>query len=80
MEVKINFSKNLERDFKKEINFIKEEFELLFGHKIYYTEAGKRQALDLLKYLTKNIDSPIYLRELEETLTFLEEKYVNLFI
>jgi hypothetical protein len=79
MEIEIDFNAEIREQIEDQIQFIREEFDALFGNHNEYTEKDKALAAQLLNYLSKIIDQPICLDFLSKTLQNLEEKYPCLF-
>jgi hypothetical protein len=79
MDLHINYNSELEKSVRQEIEYIKEEFELLFGHLDRFEPQHKRLAANLLNYLSKMIETPVCLDYLTQTLQILERKYSALF-
>lgn len=79
MQIRIDYNAELEANLFNQIKFIREEFEIHFGHKLQYNYADKRLAEDLINYLAKIVNSPNYIDFLVETLEQLENDFPNLF-
>lgn len=79
MDIKINYSEELEVEVKSQINFIREEFECLFGDKANFDETDRKTAMDLLNHLAKQIDQSVPIDILSQTLEHLEQRYSGLF-
>jgi hypothetical protein len=79
MELKVDYTVELEASIQDQIGFVKEEFDILFGNRIEFTEHDRELAADLLNYLSKVIDQPICLDYLTKTLESLEKRYPLLF-
>jgi hypothetical protein len=79
MEIKIDYSAELVTLDKKQIDFIRGEFDEIFGHKKRFTKQDHKIAKDLLNYLSKLIDTPVCLDALSDTLKYLEKRYAALF-
>jgi hypothetical protein len=79
MDIKINYSEELEVEVKSQINFIREEFECLFGDKANFDETDRKIAMDLLNHLAKQIDQSAPIDILSQTLEHLEQRYSGLF-
>jgi len=83
MEVRLRYYEILEEDLVMELEWLKEEFEVLFDSKIgNVTEMDKKIATDLLIYVLENTDvhnSFILLDALEEATNIIEKSYPTLF-
>ena len=79
MEIKINYSEELDLEVKNQINFIREEFECLFGDKATFDEKDRKMAMDLLNHLSKQLDQSAPIDILSQTLEHLEQRYSGLF-
>ncbi|MFW9882322.1 MAG: hypothetical protein ACFFG0_55375 [Candidatus Thorarchaeota archaeon] len=83
MEVSLKYHEILEEDLVIELEWLREEFELLFDSKIEkHTEVDKRIANDILDYVLENIDVDGDIRLLalfEEVLEQIEKRYSKLF-
>ena len=79
MEIKINYHAELEAKVVEQINFIREEFDVLFNHKIHYSARDREVATGLINYLANIVESEFALQALSKTLEELEIKYPNLF-
>lgn len=79
MEIKINFHAELEANILEQIEFIQEEFDYLFGHKMYYDSQDRDIAAGLINYLARIVDSQVAIEKLSRSLENLENKYPNLF-
>ena len=83
MEVRLRYYEILEEDLVMELEWLKEEFEVLFDSKIEnVTEMDKKIATDLLIYILENTDvhdNFILLDVLEEATNIIEKSYPTLF-
>ncbi len=83
MKVSIRYHEILEEFLEKELDWLKEEFEILFNSKIEnYTKNDKKLANDILDYILENTyvyDNIILINLLNQALESIEKKYVNLF-
>jgi len=83
MRVSINYHEILEEFLTKELDWLKEEFEILFKSKMErFTINDKKIANDIINYILENTyvyDNLILLNLLNEALEKIEKNYVNLF-
>jgi hypothetical protein len=83
MKVSVRYHEILEEFLEKELDWLKEEFEVLFQSKIKnYTEKDKKLANNILDYILENTyvyDNIILINLLNEALENIEKKYINLF-
>ncbi len=83
MKVSIRYHEILEEFLEKELNWLKEEFEILFQSKTKnYTKDDKKLANNILDYILENTfvyDNIILINLLNETLENIEKQYINLF-
>ncbi len=83
MEVRLRYYEILEEDLVMELEWLKEEFEVLFNSKIEkVSEMDKKIAKDLLNYTLENTDvhdNFILLDILEEATDIIEKSYPTLF-
>ena len=83
MKVSVRYHEILEEFLEKELDWLKEEFEVLFQSKIKnYTEKDKKLANDILDYILENTyvyDNIVLINLLNEALETIEKQYVNLF-
>ncbi len=83
MEVHLRYYEILEEDLVMELEWLKEEFEVLFKSKIEkLSEMDKKIAKDLLNYTLENTDvhdNFILLDVLEEATNIIEKSYPTLF-
>ncbi|MHA2007840.1 MAG: hypothetical protein ACXABO_04930 [Promethearchaeota archaeon] len=83
MEVSLRYHEVLEEDLVMELEWLKEEFELLFASIIEnHTEMDKSIANDILDHILENTDlngNNVLLDLLDETLEIIEGKYSALF-
>jgi len=83
MEVRLRYYEILEEDLVMELEWVKEEFEILFDSKIEkLSEMDKKIATDLLIYILENTDvhdNFILLDILEEATDIIEKSYPTLF-
>ena len=83
MKVNIKYHEILEEFLEKELDWLKEEFEILFKSKMKnYTQNDKKIANDILDYILENTyvyDNIILINLLNEAMENIEKKYVNLF-
>jgi len=83
MEANIKYHEILEEDLVLELEWLKEEFEILFKSKIEKNaKINKRLANDILDYMLENTD--VYgnielLNLLDEAIEFTEKMYPKLF-
>jgi len=67
MEFYIDYSAELELDVKRQIEFIRDEFTYLFGNKEVFSEQDRVMAHDLLRHLSRIINTPVCLDYLTQT-------------
>ena len=83
MKVSIRYHEILEEFLEKELDWLKEEFEVLFQSKIkHFTEKDKKLANVILDYILENTyvyDNIVLINLLNEALENIEKQYVNLF-
>ena len=83
MVVSLKYYEILEEDLVMELEWLKEEFEVLFNSKIEkLSEMDKKIAKDLLNYTLENTDvhdNFILLDVLEEATNIIEKSYPTLF-
>ncbi|MHA1986367.1 MAG: hypothetical protein ACW98D_07005 [Promethearchaeota archaeon] len=83
MEVHLRYYEILEEDLMMELEWLKEEFEVLFDPKIEnLSEMDKKVATDILIYTLENTDVHDYfilLDVLEEATNIIEKSYPTLF-
>jgi len=83
MKVSIKYHEILEEFLEKELDWLKEEFEILFKSKMEnYTKNDKKLANDILDYVLENTyvnDNIILINLLNEALESIEKKYISLF-
>ena len=83
MEIHLRYYEILEEDLVMELEWLKEEFEVLFDSKIEkLSEMDKKIATDLLIYILENTDvhdNFLLLNVLEEATNIIEKSYPNLF-
>ncbi|UCD02032.1 MAG: hypothetical protein JSV23_03135 [Promethearchaeota archaeon] len=82
MKVNIKYHEIVEEFLEKELEWFKEEFEILFKSKMEnFTKKDKKIANDILDYILENTyvhDNIILLNLLNETLENIEKEYSNL--
>ncbi|MFW9900490.1 MAG: hypothetical protein ACFFDY_04285 [Candidatus Thorarchaeota archaeon] len=83
MKVSIRYHEILEEFLEKELDWLKEEFEVLFQSKIKnYTKKDKKMANDILDYILENTyvyDNIVLINLLNDALESIEKQYANLF-
>lgn len=83
MKVNIRYHEILEEFLEKEMDWLKEEFVILFkSKKESLTKKDKRLANDILDYILENTyvyDNIILINLLNEALEQIEKEYVDLF-
>ena len=83
MEVSIRYNEVFEEDLVMALEWLKEEFELLFNSKDgKFTKLDKEIANNIIDYVLENTDvngNVMLLNLLDETLQKIEEEYSNLF-
>jgi len=83
MKVSIKYHEIIEEFLEKELDWIKEEFEILFKSKMQnYSKEDRKLANDILDYVLENTyvyDNIILINLLNEALDSIENKYINLF-
>lgn len=83
MKVNINYHEIIEEFLEKELEWLKEEFEILFKSKMEkYTKMDKKVANDILDYILEKThvhDNIILLNLFKEVIENIEKKYTNLF-
>lgn len=82
MRVNLNYYEILEETLKEKMEWLKEEFEIMFAPKTgKFTIKDKKIANDILDYVLEHnyvYDNFILLNLINETVKKIEEKYVNL--
>ena len=83
MKVSVNYHEILEESLVEELEWLKEEFLIMFKSKMeQYTEREKITANAILDYAMENIfvsDNIIFLTLFTETIDNIEKMYPNLF-
>jgi len=83
MKVSIKYHEILSEFLEKELDWLKEEFEIFFKSKMEnYTKNDKKLANNILDYILENTyvyDNIILINLLNEALESIEKKYINLF-
>ena len=79
MQIRINFSSEIDQSITDQINFVREEFEYLFNDKSEFTQEDRDTAKGLLKHLSKIINSANCIEYLTKTLEDLEVSFPTLF-
>lgn len=83
MEIHLRYYEILEEDLVMELEWLKEEFEVLYDSKIEkLSKMDKKIATDLLNYILENIDvhdNFLLLDVLEEATNIIEKSYPTLF-
>ncbi len=83
MKVNIKYHEIVEEFLEKELDWLKEEFEILFKSKMEnFTKKDQKIANDILDYILENnyvYDNIILMNLLNEALENIEKKYANLF-
>ncbi|MHA2007838.1 MAG: hypothetical protein ACXABO_04940 [Promethearchaeota archaeon] len=83
MEASLKYHEIFEEDLVIELEWLKEEFELLYTSKIEnHTNMDKNIANDILNYILENTDvngNVLLLDLLDETLENIEKRYSTLF-
>ena len=83
MEIHLRYYEILEEDLVMELEWLKEEFEVLYDSKIEkLSKMDKKIATDLLNYILENTDvhdNFLLLNVLEEATNIIEKSYPNLF-
>ncbi|MFW9822451.1 MAG: hypothetical protein ACFFE4_05930 [Candidatus Thorarchaeota archaeon] len=83
INVNLNYHEILEEDLIIDMEWLKEEYELLFNlKKEKFTKLDKIIANDLLNYILENTDvqdTYVLLNILEETISDIEKTYPKLF-
>ncbi|MHA1777730.1 MAG: hypothetical protein DRO88_08840 [Promethearchaeia archaeon] len=79
MQIRINYTSEIDHTIIDEINFIRDEFDILFGQKTLYTSEDRQLARKLLNHLSKIINSANCLDYLTQTLEDLEDSFPTLF-
>ncbi len=83
MKVNLKYHEILEEDLVLELEWLKEEFEILFNSKIEkHAKMDKKIANDILDYVLKNTyvyGNNILLNLLDEAIKFTENMYSKLF-
>jgi len=83
MKVSIRYHEILEDFLEKEMDWLKEEFVILFKSRMdKLTKKDKKLANDILDYILENTyvyDNIILINLLNETLEKIEKEYMNLF-
>ncbi|MFX0029658.1 MAG: hypothetical protein ACFE8B_10640 [Candidatus Hermodarchaeota archaeon] len=83
MKVSVKYHEILEEGLIEELEWLKEEFILLFKSKVEkYTERDRIIANDIMDYVMENMyvyDNMIFLTLFTETIESIEKMYPNLF-
>ena len=83
MEIHLRYYEILEEDLVMELEWLKEEFEVLYDSKIEkLSKMDKKIATDLLNYILENIDvhdNFLLLDVLEEATNIIEKSYPTFF-
>ena len=83
MRISVKYHEILEENLREELEWLKEEFKILFNSKIEkYTEKDKRMANDILDYIIENIyvyENMILQTLFIEAMETIEKMYSNLF-
>ena len=83
MKVSVKYHEILEENLIEELEWLKEEFILLFKSKMEkYSERDKMIANDIMDYVMENLyvyDNMIFLTLFTETIENIEKMYPNLF-
>ncbi len=83
MKVSVKYYEILEKNLREELEWLKEEFKILFNSKIEnYTEKDKRMANNILDYIIENVyiyDNIILQTLFTEAMENIEKMYPNLF-
>ena len=79
MQIRINFSSEIDQSIKDQINFVREEFEFHFNGKNEFTKDDRNTAKGLLHHLSKIINSANCIDYLTKTLEDLEISFPTLF-
>ncbi len=83
MRISVKYHEILEENLREELEWLKEEFKILFNSKIEkYTEKDKRMANDILDYIIENIyvyENMILQTLFTEAMETIEKMYSNLF-
>ena len=83
MKVSVKYHEILEENLIEELEWLKEEFILLFKSKMEkYSERDKMNANDIMDYVMENMyvyDNMIFLTLFTETIENIEKMYPNLF-
>lgn len=83
MKVSGKYQELLEEILKNELEWLKEEFKILFESKMEkYTENDRKIANDILDYILENTyvaDNIFSLSLLNDAIDNIEKKYINLF-
>ncbi len=83
MNVSLKYHEILEEDLVLELEWLKEEFEILFNSKIEkHAKIDKKIANDIIDYILENTDvfgNNILLNLLDEAIKFTERMYPKLF-
>ncbi|MHA1673868.1 MAG: hypothetical protein ACTSYI_09585 [Promethearchaeota archaeon] len=79
MQIRINFSSEIDQSIRDQINFVREEFEFHFNGKNEFTPEDRNTAKGLLNHLSKIINSANCIDYLTKTLEDLEISFPTLF-
>jgi len=83
MKVSVKYYEILEENLRGELEWLKEEFKILFNSKTEnYSEKDKRMANDILDYIIENVyvyDNMILQTLFTEAVENIEKMYPNLF-
>jgi len=83
MKVSVKYYEILEENLRGELEWLKEEFKILFNSKTEnYSEKDKRMANDILDYIIENVyvyDNMILQTLFTEAVENIEKMYHNLF-
>ncbi|MFX1311641.1 MAG: hypothetical protein ACFFHD_03375 [Promethearchaeota archaeon] len=83
MKVSVKYNEILEENLREELEWLKEEFKILFNSKIKnYNEKDKKMANNILDYFIENVcvyDNMILQTLFTDVMETIEKMYPNLF-
>jgi hypothetical protein len=79
MRITVDYEEEFESEMQQEIDFIKEEFALIFGDRATFTPKDRDLAFAILSQLSKRLEQTYSLEHFPQTLTDLERQYPQLF-
>lgn len=79
MRINIDYMEEFEAELQQELDFIKEEFNILFGYRRDFNQKDRSLAFALLAQFSKKMEQIYFVDYFPQTLKELEEKYPQLF-